>query len=181
MGTWYEVERSFYLPELASGCTTLTFQEETVKNRDNGTPEIDRIEVAVKSINQWFVWERINRFYFALFTFFSFKTCECRTGSASVNIGYVFPETKNSSIMDIKVCLNFNLLWILCAYTFDHILFSFQHVCRTSSLDFYRVLENTKYYTRTIRISPFYGHAPVLQIWDIQVAYKYYRATISCY
>lgn len=27
----------------------------------------------------------------------------CRTGGASVSIGYVYPETKNSSIMDIKV------------------------------------------------------------------------------
>lgn len=51
------MERSFYLPELASGCTILTFQEDPVKNvRDDDhlpTPDIDRIEVAVKSINQW--------------------------------------------------------------------------------------------------------------------------------
>lgn len=56
LGTWYEVERSFYLPELASGCTILTFQEDPVKNvRDDHlpTPDVDRIEVAVKSINQW--------------------------------------------------------------------------------------------------------------------------------
>lgn len=68
LGTWYEVERSFYLPELASGCTILTFQEDPVSNTnrdDNGndddvnndhlptTPEMDRIEVAIKSINQW--------------------------------------------------------------------------------------------------------------------------------
>lgn len=61
LGTWYEVERSFYLPELASGCTTLTFQEEVLKQRDNGLPtvEIDRIEVAVKSINQWYVQSSI--------------------------------------------------------------------------------------------------------------------------
>lgn len=66
MGTWYEVERSFYLPELASGCTILTFQEDPVQNtnrkddnNDNDdhlptpTSEMDRIEVAIKSINQW--------------------------------------------------------------------------------------------------------------------------------
>lgn len=56
LGTWYEVERSFYLPELASGCTTLTFQNEIIAHaRDNGLPalQVDRIEVAVKSINQW--------------------------------------------------------------------------------------------------------------------------------
>lgn len=75
LGTWYEVERSFYLPELASGCTILTFQEDPVPNTNrkrngNGkednddddvnanehlpiTPEVDRIEVAIKSINQW--------------------------------------------------------------------------------------------------------------------------------
>lgn len=60
LGTWYEVERSFFLPELASGCTILTFQEEEEeageeeKGRVDGAPtETDRIEVAVKSINQW--------------------------------------------------------------------------------------------------------------------------------
>lgn len=67
MGTWYEVERSFYLPELASGCTTLTFQEDPITNtnRNDGAneddndshlpiaPDVDRIEVAIKSINQW--------------------------------------------------------------------------------------------------------------------------------
>lgn len=58
LGTWYEVERSFYLPELASGCTILTLQEEIVPavrddNNQTVTPENDRIEVAVKSINQW--------------------------------------------------------------------------------------------------------------------------------
>lgn len=62
MGTWYEVERSFYLPELASGCTTLTFNHEIIpSNRDNSitVPDIDRIEVAVKSINQWCVLKRV--------------------------------------------------------------------------------------------------------------------------
>ncbi|XP_055307295.1 uncharacterized protein LOC129571513 [Sitodiplosis mosellana] len=53
------------------GCTLLKFQEEEKAS------ETDRIEVAVKSINQW-------------------------TGSASINIGYIHPETKNSSIMDVK-------------------------------------------------------------------------------
>lgn len=58
LGTWYENERSFFLPELASGCTIITFQEEVAeekeKGRVDGAPtDTDRIEVAVKSINQW--------------------------------------------------------------------------------------------------------------------------------
>lgn len=54
LGTWYEVERSFYLPELASGCTSLTFEEDvTAKTDEESLDAMDRIEVAVKSINQW--------------------------------------------------------------------------------------------------------------------------------
>jgi len=74
LGTWYEVERSFYLPELASGCTMLSFEEESTKEND-ALPS--RLEVAVKSINQW-------------------------TGSPSINLGYAHPETRTSSIMDFK-------------------------------------------------------------------------------
>ena len=44
------MERSFYLPELASGCTMLSFEEENNKEND-ALPA--RLEVAVKSINQW--------------------------------------------------------------------------------------------------------------------------------
>lgn len=118
LGTWYEVERSFYLPELASGCTTLTFQEEVLKQRENGmtSVEIDRIEVAVKSINQWCVFSlfteallipihlplfSINGLFWILWAI----GVNIRTGGASVSIGYVYPETKNSSIMDIKVSI----------------------------------------------------------------------------
>lgn len=35
-------------------------------------------------------------------TYFFFQI-GCRTGSASVSIGYMYPETKNSSIMEVKV------------------------------------------------------------------------------
>lgn len=46
------------MPEVASSCTTLTFEGETeLSARDvNDTitiPPVDRIEVAVKSVNQW--------------------------------------------------------------------------------------------------------------------------------
>ncbi|KAK7790274.1 hypothetical protein R5R35_012640 [Gryllus longicercus] len=42
-GKWYEVERSFYLYEIASSCTSLFFN---VKKSGN-------IKVAVKSVNKW--------------------------------------------------------------------------------------------------------------------------------
>lgn len=58
LGTWYEVERSFYLPELASSCTMLTFEQESngieASSKSNASsPLPSRLEVAVKSINQW--------------------------------------------------------------------------------------------------------------------------------
>lgn len=49
LGTWYELERSFYLPEIASGCSTLSFKESAT---DVGLDE-NRLDVTVKSINQW--------------------------------------------------------------------------------------------------------------------------------
>lgn len=58
IGTWYEVERSFYLPELASSCTMLTFENEGGNDANNDVGKANdtqptRLEVAVKSINQW--------------------------------------------------------------------------------------------------------------------------------
>lgn len=53
LGTWYEVERSFYLPEVASSCTTLTFETEAWKNANETSDGNEKIEVAVKSVNQW--------------------------------------------------------------------------------------------------------------------------------
>ncbi|XP_073846581.1 glial Lazarillo [Musca autumnalis] len=75
LGQWYEVERSFYLPEIASGCTTLEFQplhKEELSKFNNF-----KLEVAIKTIN------RI-------------------TGNPSVNLGYATPENRKSSIMDFK-------------------------------------------------------------------------------
>lgn len=74
LGQWYEVERSFYLPELASGCTTLSFQPE---ESDTGFDDGYRIEVSIKTINRL-------------------------TGNPSISIGYATPETNKSSIMDFK-------------------------------------------------------------------------------
>lgn len=49
LGKWYEVERSFYLPEIASGCTTLTFEDTTIRDSD-GRPQL---EIAIKTVNRW--------------------------------------------------------------------------------------------------------------------------------
>lgn len=43
MGRWFEVERSFYLMELASGCTTV----------DISKNEKGQIEVETNAINRW--------------------------------------------------------------------------------------------------------------------------------
>lgn len=49
LGTWYELERSFYLPEIASGCTSMTFKDaKDALGYDGNT-----IEIRVKSLNQW--------------------------------------------------------------------------------------------------------------------------------
>lgn len=53
LGKWYEVERSFYLPEIASGCTTVAFENTTQRDFDGKM----LLEIAVKTINQW--WVRI--------------------------------------------------------------------------------------------------------------------------
>lgn len=49
LGTWYELERSFYLPEIASACTTLDFKDSVT---DVGLDD-NRLDITVKSINQW--------------------------------------------------------------------------------------------------------------------------------
>ncbi|XP_054739852.1 apolipoprotein D [Anastrepha obliqua] len=75
LGQWYEVERSFYLPEIASGCTLLEFQplhKEKLSKFNNF-----ELEVAIKTINRL-------------------------TGNPSVNLGYATPENRKSSIMDFK-------------------------------------------------------------------------------
>ncbi|KAG4078796.1 hypothetical protein HA402_015386 [Bradysia odoriphaga] len=72
LGKWYEVERTFYLPEIASSCTTLTF------GQDNERVDSDRtLEISIDSINQW-------------------------TGSPSENIGHARRESESSSIMDFQ-------------------------------------------------------------------------------
>ncbi|XP_037041044.1 apolipoprotein D [Bradysia coprophila] len=72
LGKWYEVERTFYLPEIASSCTTLTFDQ------DNERSDSDRtLDISIDSINQW-------------------------TGSPSQNIGHASRESENSSIMDFQ-------------------------------------------------------------------------------
>lgn len=49
LGKWYEVERSFYLPELASGCTTMTFENTTLRDEAGRS----QLEISIKSVNQW--------------------------------------------------------------------------------------------------------------------------------
>lgn len=72
LGTWYEVERSFYLPELASSCTMLSFEEEASREND-ALPS--RLEVAVKSINQWYEMECINCMWFKFWFTGSLAIC----------------------------------------------------------------------------------------------------------
>ena len=45
------MERSFYLPEIAAGCTTLSFDNDSnaISKRDNETI----VEVAIRSVNIW--------------------------------------------------------------------------------------------------------------------------------
>lgn len=78
LGQWFEVERSFYLPEIASGCTTLSFQP-AISNRedDQSINSVYKLEVAIKTVNRL-------------------------TGNPSVNLGYATPESRKSSIMDFK-------------------------------------------------------------------------------
>ncbi|XP_064541479.1 apolipoprotein D [Drosophila montana] len=75
LGHWFEVERSFYLPEIASGCTTFEFQpySKAELSKFNNF----KLEVAIKTVN------RI-------------------TGNPNVNLGYATPENSKSSIMDFK-------------------------------------------------------------------------------
>ncbi|XP_033234680.1 apolipoprotein D isoform X3 [Drosophila pseudoobscura] len=80
LGHWYEVERSFYLPEIASGCTT--FQFEPYNKGEQSKFQNFKLGVAIKNIN------RI-------------------TGNPNVNIGYATPENSRSSIMDFKFTTRF--------------------------------------------------------------------------
>lgn len=50
LGHWFEVERSFYLPEIASGCTTFEFQpySKAELSKFNNF----KLEVAIKTINR---------------------------------------------------------------------------------------------------------------------------------
>ncbi|XP_055706792.1 apolipoprotein D isoform X1 [Phlebotomus papatasi] len=75
-GKWYEVERSFYLPEIASGCTTLSFQP--VDTSQDLEASYGKLEVAIKTVNQW-------------------------TGNPSVSLGFALPESENSSIMHFQL------------------------------------------------------------------------------
>ncbi|CAO1423690.1 unnamed protein product [Diamesa serratosioi] len=74
LGKWQEVERSFYFPEIANGCTSIAFQNSSAKNNDG----IIVYEIAIKTINQW-------------------------TQSPGVLIGTMETETQNSSIMNIQL------------------------------------------------------------------------------
>lgn len=59
-GHWYEIERSFYILELAAGCTTIEIQENLQ----------GRIEVVARVINKWFViyiYILLNWIYFVAF------------------------------------------------------------------------------------------------------------------
>ncbi|XP_055629406.1 apolipoprotein D-like [Toxorhynchites rutilus septentrionalis] len=74
LGKWYEVERSFYLPEIASGCTTLTFENTTRNNPEDKF----QLEIVVKTVNRW-------------------------TGNPSVSICEAFTENDKSSIMSVQL------------------------------------------------------------------------------
>uniref|UniRef100_A0A1A9V0S6 Lipocalin/cytosolic fatty-acid binding domain-containing protein n=1 Tax=Glossina austeni TaxID=7395 RepID=A0A1A9V0S6_GLOAU len=50
LGQWYEVEHSFYLPEIASGCTTLEFQP--LNREELSSFNNFKLEVAIKTINR---------------------------------------------------------------------------------------------------------------------------------
>lgn len=76
MGKWYEVERSFYLPEIVTGCATMTF-DETGRNDDDNPV----LEIAVKTVNLW-------------------------TGAPSVSIASATLEHERSSIMNVQVSKN---------------------------------------------------------------------------
>lgn len=51
IGHWYEVEKSFNFPEIATGCTTMQFKSEVTQRDPNIV--MPRLEVAVKNINEW--------------------------------------------------------------------------------------------------------------------------------
>ncbi|XP_062544882.1 apolipoprotein D [Armigeres subalbatus] len=74
LGKWFEVERSFYLPEIASGCTTLTFEDTTIRDADSRP----QLEIAIKTVNRW-------------------------TGNPSVSIGEAITENEKSSIMTVQM------------------------------------------------------------------------------
>ncbi len=74
LGKWYEVERTFYLPEIASSCTTLTFDH----GNDRSSDFEKTLDISINSINHW-------------------------TGSPSENIGHAARESQSSSIMDFQV------------------------------------------------------------------------------
>jgi len=73
LGKWYEVERTFYLPEIASSCTTLTFENDNDRSIDLEKT----LDISINSINHW-------------------------TGSPTSNIGHAARESQNSSIMDFQ-------------------------------------------------------------------------------
>ncbi|KAJ6644374.1 Apolipoprotein D [Pseudolycoriella hygida] len=73
LGKWYEVERTFYLPEIISSCTTLTFD----LSNDEASDIENTLDVSVKSINHW-------------------------TGSPTENKGQATRESTSSSIMDFQ-------------------------------------------------------------------------------
>ncbi|XP_058836172.1 apolipoprotein D-like isoform X3 [Topomyia yanbarensis] len=74
LGKWYEVERSFYLPEIASGCTTLRFENTTMRDAE-GRPQL---EIVIQAINRW-------------------------TGNPSISIGQAITENEKSSIMTVQL------------------------------------------------------------------------------
>lgn len=73
LGKWYEVERTFYLPEIASSCTTLSFDYDS-----EGADSESTLDISIDSINQW-------------------------TGSPSQNVGHATRESESTSIMDFQV------------------------------------------------------------------------------
>ncbi|XP_063701908.1 apolipoprotein D [Culicoides brevitarsis] len=74
LGKWLEVERSFYLPEIATGCASMTFENSTAR-LDEGKPQL---ELAIKTINLW-------------------------TGAPSVSLGNAILEHDRSSIMNVQL------------------------------------------------------------------------------
>lgn len=139
IGKWYEVERTFYLPEIASSCTELTFNQDTDRSIDFEKT----LKISINSINHW-------------------------TGSPSQNVGIATRESPTSSIMDFQVgrLLKDNqLLKIIIFFFFRSLL----HVYRMPYHDFYLVQDVIKFCLPIMIILQYFGLVRHSDRWVILV------------